>query len=109
MLTIVLSGPKVGEQQARNALVAARFDVHDRGHDYGLPPLSDQQAEAFLVCEGEDVDKATEAVRGLGWTLRMHLDAQPNPADPVFVAPPDPFVELASLRAELEALKARVS
>ena len=106
-LDIVLSGPKVSEQQARNALVSAGFDVHATDHAHGMSPLSDgQQAEAFVTITGDDVNNAAEAVRSLGWALRMHFDTpeQPGPSLGEQIA-----TEFAAVRAELAELKAKVA
>ena len=108
-LHITLSGPKASEQQARNALVAERFDVHAKGHDYGLPALSEGQAEAFVNVTGDDVDKAQACVSALGWRLRLHHET-PDPEKP------GPFKvieerityydsEIANLKARLAALE----
>ena len=85
-LTIVLSGPKVAEQQVRNALTAAGFGVQAHDHDYGLPPIHVEkkrarEAHSFVTVEGNDVDKATETVGSLGWRLRMHHET-PEPKPP---------------------------
>jgi hypothetical protein len=93
--TITLSGPAHSEQQARNALAAAQFDVHADSHDYGLPPHTDGQAESFVNVEGDDVDRAWDAVRSLGWRLRLHHLTAP-------VAPPSPERLLAEKFAEYE-------
>lgn len=109
MLTIVLSGPRSSETQARNALVAAGYDVQDTVHDHGLPedPVDPEhrpkgyktprQAVAFLTVHGEDIDGPVEAVRGLHYQLRLH---HPGIAVPL---KPDPAVELLTRVAALEA------
>jgi hypothetical protein len=106
-LTITLSGPRTSEQQARNALVAEQFDMSPPDHDYGLPAVSDQQAEAFITVIGDDVDKAWDAVRALGWQLRIHHEtpepARPGPEQQLA----DTFAEYGRRLAALEAVSAR--
>jgi hypothetical protein len=105
-LTIVLSGPKAAEPQARTALAAARFDVQPQTHDHGLAANDKgRQAITFITAHGENIDKAADAVRQLGWTLRMHY-ATPEPAVPN--AEQRLADELAELRRELAELKAKV-
>lgn len=115
MLTIVLSGPRSSETQARNALVAAGHNVLDTVHDHGLPedPIDPEhrpkgyktprQAVAFITVHSEDLDGVVESVRGLHYQLRMHHPVLEPP-------PPDPTVELVrrmdAMQAELDAFKA---
>jgi hypothetical protein len=115
MMTIVLSGPRSSETQARNALVAAGHDVQESVHDHGLPedPIDSEhrpkgykvprQAVAFLTVHGEDVDAVVDSVQGLHYRLRMHHPI-PEPA------PPDPTVELTrrmdAMQAEINSLRA---
>lgn len=100
--TIILGGPTASEQQARNALASERFDVHAEGHDYGLPPSTDAQAESFVSVTGDDVDKAAACVSRLGWRLRLHHETpEPTPLSEAEMLRAD----LAEMRAEIDALK----
>lgn len=108
MLTIVLSGPKVSTNQACTALVAAGLSVETADHDHGLPEHASgediREPQAFVTVQGDDVDHAHQVVRSLGWCLRLHF---PTPEPPPPSAEEQLREELAKLRAEVEALKAR--
>lgn len=107
-LTIILSGPKFSESQARNALAAEAFDVQPPSpFAHGLPEMADGAAavepQSFITATGDDINRANKAVEALGWRLRMHYDT-PVPAKPS--AEQALADELASLRREVEELKA---
>jgi hypothetical protein len=109
-LTIVLSGPKSAEQQARTALASAGYRVDPKSHDHGLPehPIEGRkvrQAVAFLTVQGEDINAVADAVASLKYVLRQHYHT-PEPVEP------DPMErllrEVTSLRSEVDELKVRV-
>lgn len=109
-LTIVLSGPKVSTSQACTALVAAGINVQATERDHGLPPCADgediREAQSFITAEGDDIDRAHQVVSSLGWGLRMHYPT-PEPVPPSAEAVL--AQELAELKAEVAALKARMA
>ena len=105
-LTIVLSGPKTAESQARTALAAAGYNMHATSHDHGLPDTATgkkiRQAVSFITVDGEDVDGPPAAVASLGYVLRMHHDT-PEPSGPTVE---ERLVqELAEMRARIDALE----
>lgn len=108
-LTILLSGPRSSESQARTALAARGFAVHGTDHDYGLSPHPAGEEivepQAFVTVDGDDVNLALGTVSPLGWHLRLHHESVPEPQ-------PNPIVALtatlAEMRAEIAALKARI-
>lgn len=107
-LTIVLSGPKTAESQARTALASAGFCVHGRARDYGLPDHAHghkRQTVAFISCEGDDLDRAVKVAKTLGYALRLHHGTVPEPE-------PSPMetiaATLAEMQREIAALKAKV-
>jgi len=109
MLTIILSGPKSSEQQARTALASAGHAVQATAHDHGLAETVTgkkiRQAVAFLTVEGEDIDAVAATVQPLGYALRMHHKT-PEPQ------PPSVEAQLAStiadMQREIAELKAKV-
>lgn len=110
-LTIVLSGPKAVEQQARRTLAALGFAVEPAapGHGHGLPENEhgdqEQEPHSFIHVLGDDVDRAHQAVQAIGWRLRMHYET-PEPAPPSWeeVLARD----VADLKRELRELKERL-
>lgn len=108
-LLVVLSGPKANEQQARTALASAGFVLRSDQHNHGLPDRKDgkagkrtRQAVSFIGVEGDDPTEAREAVKGLGYELRLHREIGP---------PPEPSLAdlLARMQAEIDELKGRVA
>jgi hypothetical protein len=107
--TIVLSGPKTAESQARTALASAGYTPHPTSHDHGLPSTVTgkkvRQAVSFLSVSADDVDGPPAAVASLGYVLRLHHEESP---------PPEPSVEsqlaatLADMQREIAELKAKV-
>jgi hypothetical protein len=105
-LTIVLSGPKIAESQARTALASHGYTILAGPDSHGLPDTRTGEAAAqpvrFITVTGDSLD-ATDCVAGLGYLRRMHHETQP---------PPEPSVEerllaeLAALRADVDRLKA---
>jgi hypothetical protein len=109
-LTIVLSGPKAAEQQARTALAAAGFTVEPGGHDHGLPERASgkkvRQAVSFLTVRAEDVDAVASCAASLKYVLRLHHE---TPEEPEPSLEHRLIEELAALRAEVNELKARAA
>lgn len=109
-MTIVLSGPKTVEQQARTALASAGYTVHPAGRDHGLPATPTgkkiRQAASFLTVDGDDIDHIAESVASLGYVLRMHHD---TPETPEPSAEDRIAATLADMRREIAELKAQVS
>lgn len=104
-LLIILSGPKTNEQQARTALAVAGFIVRPDQHAHGLPDRKDgkvgkrtRQAVSFITVEGDEPTEAREAVKGLGYELRLHREMGPSPE-------PSLADVLAQMRAEIDELK----
>ena len=61
-----------------------------------------EPGESVLVVQHPDVDVVARAVESAGWRLRSHHHAMERPK-------PDPLTaSLADMRAEIEALRARV-
>jgi hypothetical protein len=63
---LLMSGPESHQSAAREALVAAGFDV-DEGPFAWLPS---EAGHVFVIAHGDDVETAATAVRGFGWALR---------------------------------------
>jgi hypothetical protein len=109
LLTIILSGPKTVEQQARTALASAGYSVHPTSHDHGLPSTPTgkkvRQAVSFLTVEAEDVDAVAATVAPLSYVLRMHHD---TPEPPVPSAEERIAATLAGMQREITELKAQV-
>lgn len=107
-LTIVLSGPKSAEPQARTALAAAGFAVDASGHDHGLPdhPVEGKklrQVVSFLTVEADDVDAVASSAKSVKYVVRMHHERiEPAPASTEQYL----LQELAALRAEVAELRA---
>lgn len=108
ILTIVLSGPRASEQQARTALASAGFTVDPDGHDHGLSKhpqgKKPRHAVAFLTVEHDDVDAVAECARPLNYMLRMHHEKPPTPE---LGFEQRLMEELQSITARLDALEAR--
>lgn len=98
-MTIVLSGPASFITQAKSALRAARFDVQDTEHDWGLNGTP--EGHAYVTVIGDDIDKAWAAVDPLGWRLRSHWNNDPVETEHSALA-----LSPAELSAVRELLKA---
>lgn len=99
-LTIILSGPKFCENQARNALAARGYQAAPPSpFNHGLPDMATGddpvQPQSFVTVYGDDVDAANAAVVSLGWGLRMHYDTPPD-------AEPSIDLQVASAVADLQ-------
>lgn len=94
--TIVLSGPKAAEPQARTALASAGFPAAPTVHDHGLHAEDDQQAITFLTCAADDIDGPSSAIASLGYRLRQHYETPPDPE-------PSPLEQIAATMAEMQA------
>lgn len=109
MQIVILSGPASSRQQARTALATRGMAVAPVDHDHGLPARADgtegREPQAFITVHDVHIDHAADAVRPLGWVLRMHYETeppQPTEADQL-------RAELAAMQREIQALKAKVS
>lgn len=73
MLTMVFSGPPSAQSQVRNALVRRGVTLAERSPKddptFGFP----ESDEAYIACEGPDLDVAVGAVEPLRWRLRSHF------------------------------------
>jgi hypothetical protein len=73
-----------------------------------MEALTEGQAESFLTVTGDHPDAAVDAVRSLGYVLRMHFET-PEPQPPVGIEQHQAnelatqAAELVSMRAELKA------
>lgn len=111
-LTIVLSGPKSSEPQARTALASQGFEVQRTVDNHGLPdaPTGEPPAQpvAFITVTAEDeqLDAVASCAQTLGYQLRMHHDTPPphEPSEAEQLA-----ATLADMRREIDELKARVA
>lgn len=102
-LTIVLSGPKSSQSQARNALASAGITVHATVHDHGLEDLSHPgQPDAYLTVEHSDINQAHQTVEPLGWRLRAHWHT-PEPKPPR----QDLMATIEAMQRRLNALEAK--
>lgn len=78
-----MSGPNHSRTQAIKALEDAGFVVHldefgePLNHNWGMEHEVDNGA--WLTVEGDDIDKANDAVGPFGWRLRAHHDAPERP------------------------------
>jgi hypothetical protein len=111
-LTIVVSGPKSSEPQARTALASGGFTVLPTVDDHGLhahasgeePP----QPAAFVTvtADEEQLDAVAERAATLGYVLRLHHETPPEP---------EPSAELqlaatlADMRREIDELRTRLA
>lgn len=88
---IKLSGPQSGRKKAVQALEDAGFPVF---RDQFGDPIADSFGEdegrncTWLVCEGDDINRANDAVTEFGWRLRAHHEA-PSPRKPDGLSLPD--------------------
>ena len=117
MLTIVLSGPKAAESQARTALAAAGFVVNPDSDDHGLPadPVdpdhrpkrykAPRQAIAFLTCEAEDGRICPRGRRVA--RVRAAYAASDPPPEPSFEE--RLFTELADVKSRLGLLEGQMA
>ena len=108
--TVVLSGPKSSDQQARTALAGAGYNVDSRDHDHGLTELadgtsSDGQAVAFVTVTADHPDGPAAVVQPLGWVLRMH---HPTPEPELVSDASGLLARLDEMQREINALKGQV-
>ncbi len=107
-LTIILSGPKTAESQARTMLASAGYTVHPQGHDYGLPETTGKkprQAVSFLTVEADNIDAVAATVRPLRYMLRLHHHT-PSPVEPS--AEEKLLATLADMQREIAEIKAKI-
>lgn len=106
-LTIVISGPRSSEPQARTALASQGYVVQKTVHDHGFPSDPDGNPEAFVTCitDEDQLDAVAACAQTLGYRLRLHHETPPTPE-------PSPEMllaaTLADMRREINELKARV-
>jgi len=93
-LTIVLSGPKAANTQARTALASRGFAVTDNTHDYGLRAEGGEPQE-FIHVQGDDIDAAHATVVPLGYRLTLHYETPEE-------SPPSIEQQLRTTLAEYE-------
>ena len=72
MLTILLTGPKSSQPQARTALAGGGFELNSKPHDYGLEL---EKGTGVISVEGSDIDAAHDCVSPLGWRLTLHHES----------------------------------
>jgi hypothetical protein len=105
-LTIVVSGPKASEPQARTALASQGYVVQKTVHDHGFPPGEEPEAFVTVECDEDQLDAVAKCAQTLGYRLRLHHDT-PEPAPPseaqVLAA------TLADMRREIDELRAKVA
>ena len=107
MLTIALSGPADTRAHAEVALEDARVPVYPADHhapmDWNAKFPGD--TDEWITVEHEDPGHVASIVEPAGWRLRVHYE---TPEAPRPTAAQIQAATIAEMRAELDALKARV-
>lgn len=113
-LEILVVGPASQEQAARQTLMRAGVSADQfvpAHHGYHHDQDAYDPSEAWIAYRADTLEAAeTDALRTVGWRLRIHRHAERLPVQPA-VQPPavDPLdemrAEIARLSAEVRALR----